>query len=368
MRVKDLFATLAIVAATVVTLELGARVWIWAPVAAPGMSHGDRLGNTRYAFAPDVPGDLVPNQDGHWIIWWRRPYNVLTNSLGFRSNEEPRPDHKQIVALGDSQTFGPYLANDDTWPQWAQSELRRSGALGPVQVYNGGVSGYTIADNLAWLREKGAAFKPDLILLGVFENDIQDYRRVLAGRGQRPDNASERPTLRGVVDWLRGSFAAHLALYDVAARVRDAFALRAAHVDLMRGEGDAALVKRDLGAEYQRLADAYEADFRRFAALAREVGIGVAVVAVPSPNVLSMGARAEVAPLVARLCAELGLPFLDPSDAFAADPDPVQSFYLLNWSAEINGYTGNGHMSRQGNLVLGKRVADWLAQLNRPAS
>lgn len=360
MRAKDLFVALAVVGATVVAMELGARVWMWSPTSAPGRPVGDRLGNTRYAFAPDVPGDLVPNQDGHWIIWWRRPYNVVTNSLGFRSNEEPRPGHKQIVVLGDSQTFGPYLANDDTWPQWVQSELRRSGALGPVQIQNGAVSGYTISDELAWLREKGIVLKPDLIVLGVFENDIHDYRRVLTGRGQRPGSSGERPTLRAAVDWLRGSFAAHLALYDVAAQVRNILEMRAANVDILRGEGDAALVKPDLGAEFARFAAAYEADFRRFVTLTREAGIELAVVSIPSSNVLTEGIRAEVAPLVARLCAELGVPFLDAKDEFAAHPDPAQSHYLLNWSAETNSYTGNGHLSRFGSLTLGKRVAEWL--------
>lgn len=360
MRTKDLFVALAVVGATVAALELGARIWTWAPVAAPGMSLGDRLGNTRYAFARDVPGDLMPNQDGHWIVWWRRPYNVVTNSLGFRSNEEPRPGHKQIVTLGDSQTFGPYLANDDTWPQWLRSELRRSGALGPLQVHNGAVSGYTIADELAWLRDKGVALKPDLILLGVFENDIQDYRRVLSGRGQRSGSSGENTALRAVIDWVRGSFAAHLALFDVAAQLRGMFEMRAANVDIVRGEGDAALVKPDLGAEFARFAAAYEADFRRFVTTARDAGIGLAVVSIPSPSVLAEGMRAEVAPLVARLCAELDVPFLDPNDEFAAHPDPAQTLYLLNWSAEIKGYTGNGHMSREGSLLLGKRVAAWL--------
>jgi lysophospholipase L1-like esterase len=367
MRAKDLFVALAVVGATVVALELGARIWMWAPTAAPGMSPGDRLGNTRYAFAPDVPGDLVPNQDGHWIVWWRRPYNVVTNSLGFRSYEEPKPGHKQIVVLGDSQTFGPYLANDDTWPQWVQAELRRSGALGPLQVHNGAVSGYTIADQLAWLRDKGVALKPDLIVLGVFENDIQDYRRVLSGRATRPGTSDERPPLRVAIDWLRGSFAAHLALYDIAAQLRDTIALRAANVDIARGEGDAALVKPDLSAEFARFAVAYEADFRRFVATARAAGIGLAVVSIPSPSVLAEGMRAEVAPLVARQCAELGVPFLDAHDEFAAHPDPAQSLYLLNWSVELKAYTGNGHMSREGNLTLGKRVAAWLTELNRSA-
>jgi hypothetical protein len=41
-----------------------------------------------------------------------RPYNVQTNSVGFRNTEEPSASAFQMLAVGDSQTFGPYLANE----------------------------------------------------------------------------------------------------------------------------------------------------------------------------------------------------------------------------------------------------------------
>jgi len=365
MSIRNVLVTGAIVVATLVASELGARLWLWTPSMIGGEPAGDRLGNSRYAFAPDVPGDLIPGQDGHWVVWWRRPYHVVTNSQGFRSLEEPKPGFRQIVAIGDSQTFGPYVATEDAWPAWTQSELRRQQLLGNVQVHNGGVSGYTLADELAWLREKGLALKPDLVVLGVFENDIFDYRRITEGRGMRPASSSGGiGEIATFARELRTGFLRNLALYTLAAQLRRQWELRIANVDIVRGEGDAALERPEVeAARLKRYADLYERDFRDFVRLAKETGIALAVVAIPSPKVVAEGQAAEVGPFVGRLCAELGVPFLDLSPDFAAAEDPGQKFFLLQWSAELKGLVGNGHLSREGHYEIGRRVAAWLATL-----
>ncbi|MBL8833901.1 MAG: SGNH/GDSL hydrolase family protein [Rhodospirillales bacterium] len=365
MSIKNVLVICAVVAATVVAGELGARIWLWTPSTLGAEPAGDRLGNSRYAFAPDVPGDLVPGQDGHWVVWWRRPYHVVTNSQGFRSLEEPQPGFRQIVALGDSQTFGPYVATEDTWPAWVQSELRRQKLLGRVQVHNGGVSGYTLADELAWLREKGIALKPDMVLLGVFENDILDYRRITTGRGLRPVSSTDGlGAIATLARELRTGFLRDLALYALAAQLRRQWEMRAANIDIVRGEGDAARERPEVeAARLRQYTELYERDFREFVRLAKESGIAVAVVAIPSPSVLAEGQTAEVGPLAGRLSQELGVPFLDLMPTFAAVEDSAQRYYLLHWSVELNALTGNGHLSREGHYEIGRRVAEWLAWL-----
>ena len=365
MRRRELYIYLLIVIATVAAAEIGARIWMWsAPHAAD--SAGDRLGTERYGFNFDGGGDLVPHQDGHWVIWWRRPYHVETNSQGFRTAEEPLPDARKIVAIGDSQTFGPYVASEDTWPAWTQSELRRRPGARAIQVFNGGVSGYTMADELAWLRDKGVALKPDLVLLGVFENDVFDYRRVLAGRATRISGTSADG---GPDEWLarlRIGLWQNSALYNVASAIKRGLLLKAAGIDLRNGEGEGALVRPDANAELARFAAAYERDFRDFARIAAAAGIPVAVVSIPNYDTVVAGAPAQTAPLAARLSVELGLPFLDLASAFAAAPDPGQSLYLLQWDAARGQLEGNGHLSRFGHLTAGRAVAAWLAGLPPP--
>jgi len=365
VRRRDLFNYFVIIVATVALAELGARVLLWsAPLSADNA--GDKLGTDRYGFNFGGAGDLVPDQDGHWVIWWHRPYHVETNSQGFRGTEEPLAGAHQIIAIGDSQTFGPYVANEDAWPAWAQSELRRAGAARPVQIFNGGVSGYTIFDELAWLRDKGVALKPDLILLGVFENDVLDYRRVLTGRATRISSAGPPAGIGNWLARLRAALWQNSALYNVASAIKRAVILKAADIDLRRGEGEAALVRPDPGADLENYVAAYARDFREFASVAKAAGIPVAVVSMPSYDVVVDGVTPTVAPLVARLSAELELPFLDLAPTFAAVPDAGQSLYLLQWDATRRHLEGNGHLSRFGHLVAGKAVAMWIAGLPAP--
>ncbi len=365
MHRRNFFLYSLIVVLTLAGAEFGARVWMWhAPHVADYA--GDRLGTERYGFNFDGAGDLMPHQDGHWVIWWRRPYHVETNSQGLRSAEEPLPGARRIVAIGDSQTFGPYVASEDTWPAWTQSELRRRPEMPPVQVFNGGVSGYTMADELAWLLDKGVALKPDLVLLGVFENDVLDYRRVLAGRATRISGTSAEG---GPGEWLarlRIGLWQNSALYNVASAIKRTILLQAAGIDLRRGEGEAGLVRPDAGADHSRFAAAYERDMREFARVAAAAGIPVAVVSIPSFDIVVAGASADTAPLVARLSAELGLPFLDLAPVFAAVPDPGQALYLLQWDAIRGQLDGNGHLSRFGHLTAGRAVAAWLAGMPPP--
>ena len=173
----------AIIVATLLGGEMLARMWDWRASGFEG-SAGDSYGSGRYYHSYTGAGDLAPNQDGHWVIWFHRPYHVQTNSVGLRNTEEPSSTAFRIYAVGDSQTFGPYLENEDTWPAWTENALRRHYGDGKrVQVFNAGIAGYTISDQLALLKDKGVAFKPGLVVLGVFENDLLDLRK---SPGQRP--------------------------------------------------------------------------------------------------------------------------------------------------------------------------------------
>ncbi len=347
---------------TLAAAELGARAITWsAPFSSDSV--GDRMGTERYSFNFDGPGDLMPGQDGHWMIWWRRPYHVETKSQGFRSAEEPDPAARRIVAIGDSITFGPYVASEDTWPAWTQSELRRLPDARPVQVFNGGVSGYTMADELAWLRDKGVALKPDLLVLCAFENDINDYRRVLGGRATRVSGTQADGTSTGWMARLRVGLWQNSALYNVASSIRRKLLLQASGADIRRGEGQQALQRPEPNAEFAIFSASYARDFRQFARVASEAGIPLAVVSIPSFDTIVAAAPATVAPLVAKLTEELGIPFLDLAATFGEIPDPAQSLYLLQWNEARKSHEGNGHLSRFGNLVAGRAVARWIADL-----
>ena len=310
MSLKTIGIYGAIVAATLVSAELLARVYDWSPGALDATS-GDRLGSGRYYHSFEGAGDLVPNQDGHWVIWFHRPYHVQTNSAGLRNAEEPNAKAFRVLALGDSQTFGPYMANEDAWPAWAENALRDASAGGQaIQVFNGGIAGYTITDELALLREKGIAFKPKLVVLAVFENDVADLGRKL----QRPPSGTEARLTIGLKSLARSS-----ALVNLANAVKARMQLAAAGADIRRGEANP-IAPREKGVADPALASRYGENFRTFFALAKANGIALAVIFIPSADNLKDDSS-KTRPVITALAAEMKTPFLDLTLLLQRDPD-----------------------------------------------
>ena len=219
----------AIIAATLVGAEVIARLYAWEPPRSLEASTNDGLGWLQYQYSSRGFGDLLPGQDGHWIIWYHRPYHVQTNSVGLRNTEEARADALRILAIGDSQTFGPYLANEDTWPAWLENYLRLTSKHLDVQVFNAGVSGYSISDELAYLRDKGVNFGPSLVILAAFENDVLDLRHGDTIRIRQSAATSMAPFRR---------FSQYSALMSVAYEIKARLQLAFAGVDIRHGEGN----------------------------------------------------------------------------------------------------------------------------------
>ena len=274
-----LLAWIALAAFITVGGEMLARAYAWSPVPSK-ISARDALGDNRYQYWPFGAGDLMPNQNGHWWVWFHRPYHVQTNSLGLRNTEEPLAGASRILTVGDSQTFGPYVANEDAWPAWTEAFLRQQlGAEHPVQVFNAGIAGYTIGDELGLLKAKAGALRPGLVLLAVDDGDIEDLRRELA-RSQRPAHGSRL----GQVVRMLGS---HSALLGLAAKLRPdrAWAGAPASRSEQTGRGPTRL-------EQKRLAERYAELFRELVTLLANQQIPLAVLHIPAP-MLSPGTRAQ---------------------------------------------------------------------------
>jgi len=342
---------LAIVLGTIVGAEAAARLWTWTPPAWDA-APTDGIGSLRYYHSPTGLGDLVPDQNGLWMIWSHRPYHVQTNSVGLRNTEEPAADAFKILAVGDSQTFGPYLANEDTWPAWSETFLRqRNGQKRKIQVFNAGVSGYTILDEYNYLREKGVHLKPDLVIIGVFENDISDFAKERNGMVQRPVNGVQSRGLVQLKALVRSS-----ALFSLAQSLKTRAQLASAGVDVARGE---ATVGRDsANAPPPAYKARYSEFFRQTVTLLKTNSIRLAVIFIPDAETAEGSAVSDMEPVIRELTQETGTPYLDLTPALRAQADPAERLYLLQ---RIDGrLTGNGHLSRAGTAVVARAVVDWL--------
>jgi len=91
--------------------------------------------------------------------------NPDIDDAGFRNSE--LKSIANLVALGDSHTFGFNVASEDSWPQQLARMLNKT-------VYNFGVGGYGILQ-YQFLMNEAIKMKPEHIVLGLYlPNDLGD--------------------------------------------------------------------------------------------------------------------------------------------------------------------------------------------------
>lgn len=84
------------------------------------------------------------------------------DGLGFRNRSVP--DTADIVAIGDSHTYGNTATMDDSWPYVL-------GRLSGRQVYNMGLGGYGPNQYFHLLRTKALKLKPRTVIVGLYTGD-----------------------------------------------------------------------------------------------------------------------------------------------------------------------------------------------------
>ena len=106
--------------------------------------------------------------DGHW--------KFTTNSKGLRDSREFSYDKPtgtlRVLALGDSHTQGYEVRQEATYAAVLERYLDRYGMQ--ADVLNAGVSGFSTAEELAYLENEGYRYDPDVVVLGFFANDFLD--------------------------------------------------------------------------------------------------------------------------------------------------------------------------------------------------
>ena len=107
---------------------------------------------------------------GHRI----EPFSTGHDALGLRNREVPK--HADIVAIGDSMTYGVSASRDSSWPE----QLSR--LLGEP-VYNMGLGGYGPLQYLQLAKTSARAMTPRLLIVGFyFGNDLMDSYYLAHGR------------------------------------------------------------------------------------------------------------------------------------------------------------------------------------------
>ncbi|NWG16023.1 MAG: hypothetical protein HXY41_05250 [Chloroflexi bacterium] len=356
--------------------EVLARAILW---HSPARSNPSPAG---FGFSAGGYGDLLPNLDTGERLMPTRPYHLQTNSVGLRNTDELREDAFRILAVGDSFVYGMYVHNRETFPARLEEVLNQRLET-RVQVLNAGVPGYTIADELEYLYQKGLALKPNLVILGFYTNDIFDFypvmreyfsRSVVLGFASSP--AQPASTLQ---IFLRDN----LAVYNLWLHLRGQYEQRQIEAEvnrvtptvpgLHRAYQDLTFLKPD-APEFAGEWQAYESALRETLALLAERGIPAAMVAWPDLSQIPRDGGLPDAPqrMLARVTAETDTPFLDLLPVYRAAGD-IPTLYLMYYDpdapadptapdAAVLRYRGDGHPSAYGHQVAAQAMAELLIQ------
>jgi hypothetical protein len=137
-------------------------------------------GSLSYAIRPDW--ETIQESEEYSV-------RVTTNSLGLRGASVPTqkpPGAYRILVVGDSFAFGYGVEDWESFPARLETELRQRRP--DVEVLNAGVPGWSADTYLVYLRERGFALDPDLVILAISENDVGDlaWSRLTLGEDRLP--------------------------------------------------------------------------------------------------------------------------------------------------------------------------------------
>lgn len=160
-----------------------------------------------YISDPELGQRLAPGYDG-----WFAGVPVHINSLGFRDDREyaldKPPGTFRILVLGDSVTFGHGALSNTTYPYLLEQRLKQWRPDVKWEVWNLGVPGYNTRQELKVLERVGPRYQPDLVVVGFYENDLQD------------NDVSTEPTVRRrLASTIQGSMQRWLYSYELYKRI-----------------------------------------------------------------------------------------------------------------------------------------------------
>lgn len=122
------------------------------------------------------------------------PYYPGHDQMGYRNQEVP--ESVDILAVGDSFTYGFTVAPKDSWPRRLESLLQLS-------VYNAGVGGYGPCEYRVVL-DKLLELDPRIVIVGVYiGNDIGDSYRAVYVEGRFPRLKGKREVVLDAISHAR---------------------------------------------------------------------------------------------------------------------------------------------------------------------
>lgn len=153
--------------------EVGLRVILPTPTETVGPRPGFLEHDATVGWTP-VPGGRGTMESEEFAV------TVAVNEQGIRGprtySRERRPGVPRVVVVGDSFSFGYGVTHEENWI----TRLER--ALAPAEVINLAVTGYGTDQQLLRLERVGLDWRPDLVVVALFEGNVfRNARREQVG-------------------------------------------------------------------------------------------------------------------------------------------------------------------------------------------
>jgi lysophospholipase L1-like esterase len=137
------------------------------------------------------------------LFWSLRPHALgpdgvpWVNARGLRGPDMPpkAQGELRILSLGESTTFAAGMPYEQCYSHMLERLLDEDGRGRPVRVINGGVPGYSLFQGFQYLKHRGVALEPDVVMIYFGFNDFLPVT-FLADRA-----GGDRPQAGGYNDW-----------------------------------------------------------------------------------------------------------------------------------------------------------------------
>ena len=151
---------------TLIVVEVGLRVIGYDAISR---SKNGREIILQPSSNPDIKYELVPGAKGHA---WRTDVEINSHGHRGRKGTLGKFGGLRIITLGDSITFGNFLPLESTYAYQLHDILNEHRSEPEYEVLNFGVGGYDILQEVSLLKDRGLAYKPDIVVVGFCLNDV----------------------------------------------------------------------------------------------------------------------------------------------------------------------------------------------------
>ncbi len=221
----------------------------------------------EYAIDRDLDGKLAPDQRGFlWLAGMSLASEPITLNTDGHRGVETDWSRPVVLALGDSESFGAGVRDDEVWTALLEDRIRSEDAAGGVQVVNACHPGHGPGHHLVVLRRILEKRRIAGVLVRVAVAQRNFHLPPEEEKDARVQAAERRNRVRGITKLLP------FLLSKAEAQILGLRAIRLPFVFRDQGE-PRAHAPAEVG---RRMADASRASWQEMAALARQHGFFIA--------------------------------------------------------------------------------------------